>query len=165
MVVVRKDLSIERGESVLFADVRYFFYITNKSDEDAPADKVIFLANERCDQEKLIGQFKSGVHALRMPFDDLVSNWAYMVMASLAWTLKAWFGLVLPENGRWAEKHAAEKRDVIRMGFKKFLNVFMRIPAQILRGGRQILFRLLDWNPWRHVFFRAFDAIQTRLNC
>ena len=27
-----------------------------------------------------------------------------MVMASLAWSLKAWFGLLLPEKGRWASK-------------------------------------------------------------
>ena len=30
---------------------------------------------------------------MRMPVDDLLSNWAYMVMTSLAWNLKAWFGL------------------------------------------------------------------------
>jgi hypothetical protein len=165
MIVVRKDLSLERGEDVLFADVRYFFYITNKPRDAVPGDEVVFLANRRCDQEKLIDQFKSGVHALRVPVDNLVSNWAYMVMAGLAWTLKAWFGLVLPETGRWAEKRRAEKRAVIRMGFKKFLNVFMRIPAQIITSGRQILFRLLDWNPWRPVFFRAFDAIDDRLRC
>ena len=50
----------------------------------------MFPANDRCDQENLIAQLKSGVHALTTPVDDLVSNWAYMVMASLAWSLKAW---------------------------------------------------------------------------
>jgi hypothetical protein len=165
MVVVKKNLSLERGENVLFSDVRYFFYITNKPADAMSPEEVVFFANDRCDQEKLIDQFKSGVHALRMPVDNLLSNWAYMVMAGLAWTLKAWFGLLLPENGRWAERRGAEKRAVIRMGFKKFLNVFMRIPAQIITSGRHILFRLLDWNPWRPVFFRAFDAIQDRLRC
>ena len=58
-----------------------------------PADEVVFSANERCDQENLIAQLKSGVHALTTPVDDLVSNWAYMVMASLAWSLKAWSAL------------------------------------------------------------------------
>src|SRR5262249_3582847 len=29
MVVVRKNLSVEKGERVLFDDVRYFFYLTN----------------------------------------------------------------------------------------------------------------------------------------
>jgi len=47
-----------------------------------------------------------------------VSNWAYMVMASLAWNLKAWWALCLPEDGRWREKHQAEKRRVLRMEFR-----------------------------------------------
>jgi len=28
---------------------------------------------------------KNGVNAMRMPVDDLLSNWAYMVMSALAW--------------------------------------------------------------------------------
>jgi hypothetical protein len=32
----------------------------------------------------VIEQLKNGVNAMRMPVDDLVSNWAYMVMAALA---------------------------------------------------------------------------------
>ena len=69
----------------------------------------------RCNQENLIAQLKSGVHALETPLDNLESNWAYMVMASLAWNLKAWFGLSLPEKGRWASKYKIEKRAVIEM--------------------------------------------------
>jgi len=57
------------------------------------------------------------------------------VMASLAWTLKAWFALSLPETGRWATKYKSEKRTVLRMEFKTFLNAFMRVPCQIVRGG------------------------------
>ena len=68
-----------------------------------------------------------------MPVDNLVSNWAYMVMASLAWTLKAWFALSLPETGRWKDKHQAEKESVLKMEFKRFLNAFMRVPCQIVR--------------------------------
>ena len=30
----------------------------------------------------------------------------------------------------------------------------MRIPAQIIRADRRIVYRLLAWNPWQHVFFR-----------
>ena len=32
IVVVRKNLSVERGEQVLFDDIRYFFYITTRRD-------------------------------------------------------------------------------------------------------------------------------------
>ena len=56
-----------------------------------------------------------------MPVDNLVSNWAYMVMAALAWSLKAWSALVLPEQGRWAEKYRAEKRSLLRMEFSDVL--------------------------------------------
>ncbi len=163
IVVVRKNLSIEKGEQVLFDDVRYFFYITN--DVLTPADEIVFSANGRCDQENLIEQLKNGVRALHAPVDTLVSNWAYMVMASLAWTLKAWFGLLLPETGRWAEKYRTEKRAVQKMKFKKFVNAFIRMPCQIVRTGRRIVYRLLAWNPWQHVFLRAVDALRYPMRC
>jgi len=161
MVVARKNLSIEKGESVLFEDVRYFFYITN--DHSASAHEIVFESNDRCNQENLIEQLKNGVRALNAPVENLDSNWAYMVMASLAWTLKAWFALLLPEKGRWKEKHKTEKKIVLRMEFKKFLNNFMRVPAQIIQQGRKIIFRLLSWNPWQPVFFRLIDHLHGKL--
>ena len=163
VVVVRKNLSVERGEEVLFPDIRYFFYITN--DISTPADEIVFCANKRCNQENLIEQLKNGARALRMPVDNLVSNWAYMVMASLAWTLKAWFALSLPETGRWATRHRSQKQTVLKMEFKTFLNSFMLVPCQILRSGRRIVYRLLAWNPWQHVFIRAVDALRHPLRC
>ena len=48
--------------------------------------------------------------ALQAPVDTLVSNWAYMVMTSLAWNLKAWFALWPTEtSGRWRERHRRER--------------------------------------------------------
>jgi hypothetical protein len=163
VVVVRKNLSVEQGEYVLFDDVRYFFYITNER-ALSPAE-VVFLANERCEQENLIEQLKNGVKALRMPVGDLVSNWAYMVMASVAWTLKAWFALVLPEKGRWAEKYRRQKTELLRMEFKRFLNVIVRVPCQIVRTGRRIVYRILAWNPWVEVLLRGADAVRRPLRC
>ena len=72
MVVVRKNLSVEKGEAVLFDDVRYFFYITN--DEEMSKEEVVFHANARCEQENLIEQLKNGVNAMRVPVYDLNSN-------------------------------------------------------------------------------------------
>jgi Transposase DDE domain group 1 len=163
LVVVRKNLSVEKGAQVLFDDVRYFFYISN--DYGTPPEEIVFLANDRCNQENLIEQLKNGAKALEVPVDNLVSNWAYMVMASLAWTLKAWFALSLPETGRWAAEHQAEKQAVLTMEFKRFLNAFMRVPCQIVRTGRRILYRLLAWNPWQHVFLRGVDALRCPMNC
>ena len=163
VVVVRKNLSVEKGEDVLFDDVRYFFYITNEV--QTPAEEIVFLANDRCNQENLIAQLKNGVHALHAPVDNLVSNWAYRVMASLAWTLKAWLALILPETGRWKDKHKAEKQKVLTMEFKTFVNAFIRVPCQIVRQGHRIVYRLLAWNPWQHVFLRAVDALRHPMRC
>lgn len=162
LVIVRKNLSVERGEQALFDDVRYFFYLTN--DWDASAAQIVLDANERCNQENLIAQLKGGVRALRAPVSDLQSNWAYMVMASLAWTLKAWFALCLPEGGRWSEKHAAQKNAVLRMEFRSFVNAFIRIPVQIVRQARRLYYRVLGWHRQLDVFFRGWDALQ-QLRC
>lgn len=160
LVIVRKNLSVERGEHALLDDVRYFFYLTN--DWGPSAAEIVFDANDRCNQENLIAQLKSGVRALCAPVGDLTSNGAYMVMASLAWTLKAWFALLLPETGRWKHPHASQKRDVLRMEFRSFINAFMRIPVQVVRQGRRLIYRVLAWNPWLDVFFRAWDTVILR---
>jgi hypothetical protein len=157
MVVVRKNISVEQGDQRLFDEIRYFFYLTN--DVDSAAAAIVFLANDRCQQENLIDQLKHGVGATRMPVDTLLSNWAYMVMSALAWTLKAWFALRLPETGRWAARYAAEKAAVLRMEFKAFRHAFILIPVQVVRSSRQLVFRLLAWNPWQAVFLRGFDQL------
>ena len=163
VVVLRKNLSVERGEWALFDDVRYFFYITN--DFGIPAKELVLLANARCAQEQLIDQLKNGVHAMRMPVGTLVSNWAYMVMASLAWTLKAWFALLLPEDGRWAAQHRVDKHEVLTMEFRTFQQAFIATPCQIVRAGRRIIYRLLAWNPWQRVFLRGVEALRLPLRC
>jgi len=112
-IVVRKNLSVERGEHVLFDDVRYLFYVTN--DNEMAAEKVVRNAAQRCNQENLIAQLKGGVRALHAPVNTLNANWAYMVMASLAWTLKAWMALSLPISPRWRDKHRAERNAWLKM--------------------------------------------------
>jgi hypothetical protein len=162
VVVVRKNLSVEKGEKKLFDEVRYFFYITNLT--DLPAGEIVLLANERCAQENLIQQLKSGVQAMKMPVDNLVSNWAYMVMAALAWSLKAWLGLALPESpGPWRQRHREQKRQLLRMDFKTFLAALIRVPCQILTTGRRIVYRLLAWNPWQGLFLRLAQTVRRPL--
>ena len=157
IVALRKIITHERGQKLLRAEKRYLFYITNTAHT---AERVVELANERCNQERTIGELKSGVNALRMPLGDLVSNWAYSVIATLAWNLSRWMALALPVRGRWRSKHTEENGHVLRMRFRTFVHRFMQIPAQIVTTGRQLVVRLLDWNPWRHVFFRAVDGVQ-----
>ena len=163
IVVLRKNLTISRGEEALLDDMMFFYFITNDW-ESSPAE-IVLSANDRCNQENLNSQLKSGVAALEMPVGDLVSNWAYMVMASLAWTLKAWIALLLPARGRWAERHRTERDRVLRMEFRTFLRAFMIVPAQIVRTGRRIIHRLLGWNPWQHVLLRAVSVLGQPLRC
>ncbi len=82
MVVVRKNISVDKGEKLLFDRIVYFFYITN--DWVPEANAIVFQANGRCHQENLLAQLHEGVRALQAPVDNLVSNWAYMVMTALA---------------------------------------------------------------------------------
>jgi hypothetical protein len=163
MVVVRKNLVVQRGQPLLFPDIRYFFYITNR--RDLTAQEIVFQANDRCDQENLIAQLKAGVRAMRMPTDTLMSNWAHMVMTALAWSLKAWFALILPAEPRWLDKHAAQKRALLRMEFRSFLNAVIHVPAQVVRTGRRIVVRFLGWTRWLGVFFRGVDALHGKLAC
>jgi len=159
MVVVRKNISVEKGEKLLFDRIVYFFYITN--DWSSTAADIVFSANDRCDQENLLAHLHGQVRALRAPLDTLESNWAYMVMTAMAWDMKAWWALQLPEEpGRWQEKHREEKRWVLRMEFKTFVQAFVRLPCQIIRTAKKLVYRLLSWNPYQTIFFRLVSVLR-----
>ena len=150
LVVVRKNISVQKGEIVLLEDIKYFFYITNHT--DYCAEQIVALANERCDQENVIEQLKNGVNAMRMPVDDLLSNWAYMVMSALAWNLKAWYGLLMPNRERGLE--------LLRMEFRRFLHLIVMLPAQIVRSGRRIIYRIMGYNDWLKDFFATWEHLR-----
>jgi hypothetical protein len=159
MVVVRKNITKEKGELRLHDEIRHFFYITN--DWTSDAHEIVFCANDRCDQENLLAQLHSGCRALTAPVDNLESNWAYMVMTALAWDLKAWWALMLPEGvGRHRVAYRADKLWVLGLEFKTFVQAFVRLPCQIVRTGRRLVYRLLSWNPYQPIFFRLVDVLR-----
>jgi hypothetical protein len=159
LVAVRKNITKEKGELRLYDEVRYFFYITN--DWVSEAAEIVFCANDRCDQENLLAQLKGGCRALKAPVDNLESNWAYMVMTALAWDLKAWWALRLPEGpGRHREAYRAEKLWVLGLEFATFVQAFVRLPCQIIRTGRRLVYRLLSWNPYQPIFFRLVEVLR-----
>ena len=139
LIILRKKIRVERGQQHLFDQIRYLFYITNVGAGVLTAAGAVFEANDRCNQENVIEQLKNGVQALRMPADGLVANWAYAVIATLAWNLKNWLCILLPKR---------LARDVRRMEFRRFLHSVMLVPCQVVRTARQTLLRLLTYTPW-----------------
>lgn len=134
VVVLRKHLRVMQGDTLVTEQIRYFFYITN--DWQMTPAEVVRFSNDRCDQENHIEQLKNGVRALRCPGREFFANWAYMVIAALAWNLKAWYGLLMPDRQMgW---------QVVRMELKRFLHTFILFPCQILRAGRRLVLRLLQ---------------------
>ena len=163
LIICRKTIDLAIHQQVLWQEYRYFFFITN--DRVKPAAELVLEANQRCDQENLIEQLKNGVHAMKLPTADLLSNWAYMVMASLAWSLKAWWGLMLPGakgRGRAKQIRAEQKRTVVKMEFRTFIAAVIRLPAQIVRGGRKLIYRLLSYSPWHEPLLAAVAAWRMR---
>jgi hypothetical protein len=144
IIVPRKRLATDQGKSRLFEEYRYFFFISN--DRTSTAGEVVLAANGRCNPENLVSQLKTGVHALTTPVDDLISNWAYMV-ASLAWSLKAWTALWIPEAPRHAAEHRAQKQMLLRMEFPTSRAAIIEMPRQIVRGSRWLVYRLLSLKP------------------
>ena len=164
MIVLRKKIKMMKGQWELFEPDHFHFYITN--DRQMPAAQVVFQANDRCNQENLIEQLKNGVRAMRNPLDNLHSNWAYMVMASLAWTLKAWCGLLLPTpTGRWHERYQEQRHALLKMEFKRFVNGVIQLPCQIVRTSRRIVYRLLSWNPWVEPLLRLSEGMRKPMRC
>jgi len=158
LIITRQTVKVEKGQLRLHDEVNYRFHLTN--DRVPTPRALVFKANDRCDQENLIAQLKGGVHALRAAVDNLVSNWAYMVMTALAWNLKAWLALSVPEHPRHKEVHREQKHGLLRMEFKRFVNTIILMPCQIVRGGRRLLYRLLSWNEWQGVFLRVVHALR-----
>lgn len=143
MIVLRKTLRVTEGQQRLADEIRYFFYVTNVPRSKLDMREVVFESNARCHQENVIEQLKNGVRAMRMPSDSLLSNWAYVVMASLAWNLKAWLSITIP----FAERGQALRK----MEFRRFLNSVMLIPAQVVHRARRVVLRILVWTPWAKV--------------
>src|SRR5690606_17780448 len=148
VVAVRKEIDVKSGQQLLLKEIRYFFYITNASRTRLPARQVVAGANQRCDQENTISQLNA-CHALAAPLDNLESNWAYMIIASLAWTLKLWSGMMIRTDGTEQQRNERRtlRRKIIRMEFSTFLNAFILIPAQIIRSSRRLCYRLLTYRP------------------
>lgn len=150
LVVVRKQITVTRGQGRLFDEIRYLFYLTNLRKESA--QEVVLAANRRCHQENVVEQLKNGVQAMRMPSDGLESNWAYLVIAAQAWNLKAWLGLVQPDQ--------TLGQRILKMEYRRFLRQVVQIPCQILQRSRRLLYRLLNVNDWTEALLSGVPSLK-----
>jgi hypothetical protein len=164
LVIVRKRLEVrDRDQLEFFADYRYFLYLTN--DGESTPEEIVFSANDRCQQENVLAQLH-GLRALHAPVDNLQSNWAYMLMTALAWNLKAWLALwTMPSPGRRHEQRRAENEQLLKMEFRTFVAGMIRLPCQIIRTSRKLVYRLLAWNRRQGVFFRLVEQLCRPLRC
>ena len=151
MIVLRKTIRVTKGQLYLKDDVRYFFYVTNTPKSWFSTREVVFEANDRCDQERLIGELNHGVHALRTPSNGLESNGAWLLITSLAWNLKAWLAICMPRNLK------KEGREILRMEFRRFLHSLMLLPCQVVKTARRTVVRLLAYTPWANVLIDATE--------
>jgi hypothetical protein len=152
VVVLRKNISRMKGEQALLDEVRYFFYFTTYTGDTHTPAHVVELANQRCDQENIVGQLKSGLGALHAPVDDLHSNWAYMLIAALAWNIKSWHAMMMHRTD--------ERHRFIRMEFKRFLDTVIRIPATVTVRARAIVIRLAAYTVNIDRFFSAWATTE-----
>jgi hypothetical protein len=87
-----------------------------------------------------------------VPLAHSTTHDIYMVMTALAWNLKAWFGLLLPNARRGAE--------LIKMEFRRFLHAIVLLPAQIVRTGRRVIYRIMSYNNWLKDLFAGWEHLR-----
>ena len=153
MIALRKTIRVEKGQLRLHDEIRYFFYVTNVPARRLCAEDVIYQANARCQQENVIEQLKNGVRAFRVPSDSLVSNWAFAVIAALAWNLKAWLSILHPVK--------SVRHDIRHMEFRRFVNSVMWVPCQIVRAARGIRLRIAMYTPWARALIDGLNFFRT----
>lgn len=150
IIALKKHLQITKAGQIIEHQIRYFFYITN--DFLTPDGQLVQFINQRCNQENTIAQLKSGVPAFHAPANTLNANWTYMAIATLAWNLKAWYGLLI--------EHPALKQHVMKMEFKQFLARFILIPCQILKKGRRLIYRIANFTNDTLSFLERFQNLK-----
>ena len=63
-------------------------------------------------------------------------------------------------KGQRILKRGRSGRWVLRLEFKRFVNAFVRLPCQIIRTSRKLVYRLLGWNPYQPIFFRLVNVLR-----
>jgi hypothetical protein len=147
-LIIRRQLIEETDKQGNLFDLwRYRLALTNLN--DLPADEVLDLTYQRCDQENLIEQLQNGLAGLRMPTGELMSNAAFLRCARLAHNLKSWLAqLVLP-------------RETLRWEWKRFRHAFVYVAATVIHRARQVWVRLAASHRYHKDLVSALTRLQT----
>lgn len=138
MVVVRQLKEKLAGGLIEGEFYQYFQYITTVEDKDPAA--ILELIRKRFDHENKIEQLANGVYAFKMPAKEFEANWAYMVIAAMAWNMKSWLALLMNEiNAELGKK-------LIEIEFKRFKNWIINIPCQIIKTGRYVVYKIMSYS-------------------
>lgn len=152
MVVVRQLKEKLTGGLIEGEFYQYFQYITTIEDQEPV--KILELIRKRFEHENKIEQLANGVHAFKMPAKEFNANWAYMVIAAMAWNMKCWLALLMnkidPELGQ----------KLISVEFKRFQNWIINIPCQIIKTGRYVVFKVMSYS----LFLKELIELTEKLN-
>lgn len=152
MVVVRQLKEKLVGGLLEGEFYQYFQYITSIEDEEAK--KILKLIRKRFNHENKIEQLANGVYAFKMPAKEFNANWAYMVIAAMAWNMKCWLGLLM--NGINTEIG----NKLISVEFKRFQNWIINIPCQIIKSERYVVFKIMSYS----LFLKELIELTEKLN-
>ena len=88
---------------------------------------------------------------MRVPLYDLESNWAYMVIATLAWNLKSWFAMFA--------HLIKDRRRLVAMEFRRFIREMIIVACHVIRRSRRTTLRIIGWQPSIDRLFSIWGAI------
>jgi hypothetical protein len=83
---------------------------------------------------------------------DLISNWAYMVIAALAWNIKAWYAMMMHRK--------SDRLEYINMEFRRFIHCLVLIPCHVIRRARSITLRLVGYQRSLDRFLSTWNTIE-----
>jgi hypothetical protein len=143
MVVRRVKTRETQGQQVLFEGYRYRFMLTDQ--EEWTAEQVVRFGYGRCDIENDLEQQENGIAAMKMPTGELLANGAFLLMAELAWNLRAWASLLLlPKETRVWE-------------WKRFRHAFVYVGAKVIRQARQVVAKISGAHRYAMELARAMN--------
>lgn len=152
MIVVRQLKEKLVGGLIEGDFYQYFQYITTLEDEKS--EELLDLIRKRFNHENKIEQLANGVHAFKMPAKEFDANWAYMVIAAMAWNMKCWLGLLMKEINTELSKK------LIAVEFKRFQNWIINIPCQIIKAGRYVVYKIMSYS----LFLKELIELTENLN-